>query len=282
MLCLIKKQRKPKMNNELTVVKVLLSNRSNQSDDLLSAATLAKTLKATLEGIFLEEEDLICAAGLCISSDISRWSAKESEISSDSVQRTLRTNAMHQKRQLKRIAEQEKIEFGFDVVRGDRYAWIFEAIKSPKILFVTHQNVSSESFYHLNRSLFNKSVASHTSKDPVKVVFNGSNASIKALKIAIEVALLKHRSLTVLLDADTFDSEIKLREELNSYLSKHLENHKSINVNAERINTQDQAKSLSQEVHMLIYPIDTHANDEYQLLHKLLRNLQSPLILVSE
>ena len=259
------------MNNERTEVRVLLSNRSNQSDDLFSAVSLAKALKATLKGIFLEEEDLICAAELCISSDISRWSAKEKEISSDSVQRTLRTHAMHQKRQIKRMAEQEKIEYGFDVVRGERYAWILEEIKNHKILFVSQQNIPRSKINHLNYSFLNKNTAE---KDPVTIVFTGSDASIKALEVATQIALLKHRPITVLLNADTFENEIILREQLNSYFVKH----KNLTVNAELIKPKDQAKSLTQEFYMLVYPLE---NDDVKLLNQLLHNLQSPLILVS-
>ena len=258
------------MNNELTEVRVLLSNRSNQSDDLLSAATLAKILKATLQGVFLEEEDLICAAELSISSEISRWSAKEKEISSDSIQQTLRTHALHQKRQLKRIAEQEKIEYRFDVVRGERYAWILDEIKNHKVLFVSQQNIPRSKINHLNYSFLRQNTAV---KNPVTIVFTGSDASVKALEIAIQIALLEHRPITILLNADTFENEIILREQLNSYLSKH----KNLKVNAELIKPHDQAKSLTQEFYMLVYPLE---NDDVKLLSQLLHNLQNPLILV--
>jgi len=265
------------MNNRATAVRVLLSNRSNQSDDLLSAAALAKILKISLQGVYLEEEDLICAAKLSISSDISRWSAKEKEISGDSVQQTLRTQANHQKRELKRIAEQEKIDFGFDVVRGERISWIIEDIKRNSLLFVAHQNVNRNSCNNLNYSNLSKCVAI---KYPVKMVFNGSKASIKALKIATKISLLSHRSLTVLLDADTFEAEISLREQLNNHLNKVLAKYKNIKVIAELINTQEQSKSLSQKLYMLVYPVEINDNEELRHLHELLLHLHSPLILV--
>ena len=261
------------MSNQLTEVRMLLSNRINQNDDLLSAVTLAKTLKVSLQGTYLEEEDLMCAAELSISSDISRWSAKEKEISADTVQQAFRSHAKHQKRELKKIAEQEEIEFGFDVVRGERNSWIIEEIKRNNLLFVTHQNVNTNCCNNLNYSFLSENVAC---KDPVKVVFSGSNASKRALDIATKIASLGHRSLTVLLNTDTFENEISLREQLNN----HLDKHKNINVNAELMNTQDQAKSLSQQLYMLVYPVEINAKNDFQQLKKLLQNLYSPLVLV--
>ena len=269
------------MSNQLTEVRMLLSNRINQNDDLLSAVTLAKTLKVSLQGTYLEEEDLMCAAELSISSDISRWSAKEKEISADTVQQAFRSHAKHQKRELKKIAEQEEIEFGFDVVRGERNSWIIEEIKRNSLLFVTHQNVNTNCCNNLNYSFLSENVAS---KDPVKVVFSGSNASKRALDIATKIASLGHRSLTVLLDTDRFVNEISLREQLNNHLykhlDKHLDKHKNINVNAELMNTQDQAKSLSQQLYMLVYPVEINEKNDFQQLKKLLQNLYSPLVLV--
>jgi len=280
MQCLMKNQKKLKMSNQPTVVRILLGNRLNQFDDLSSAARLAKTLKVSLQATYLEEEDLICAAELSISSDISRWSAKEKAISSDSVQQAFHSYAMHQKRDLKRAAEQEKIEFGFDVVRGERDSWIIDEIKRNSLLFVAHQNVNRNICNNFNYSFLNKSVTTFTTKDPVKVIFNGSNASIRALKIAIQVTGLSHRSLTVLLDTDTFENEINLREQLNKNLDKYSDKHKKINVNAELMNTQEQAMCLAKHLYMLVYPVEINEENEIQQLNKLLQNLHSPLILV--
>jgi len=261
------------MSNQLTEVRVLLSNRINQNDDLLSAVTLAKTLKVSLQGTYLEEEDLMRAAELSISSDISRWSAKEKEINTDTVQQAFRSHAKHQKRELKKIAEQEEIEFGFDVVRGERNSWIIDEIKRNSLLFVTNQNVNINICNNLNYSFLSKNVAS---KYPVKVVFSGSITSIRALKIAIQISRLRDRSLTVLLDTDTFENEISLREQLNKYLDKH----KEINVNAELINIQEQTKLLSEQLYMLVYPVEINEKNDFKHLNKLLQSLHSTLILV--
>ncbi len=268
------------MSKQLTEIRILLNNRSNQSDDLFSAASLAKILEVTLKGVYLEEEDLLCAAELTISSDISRWSAQEKAISSYSVQQTLRAHAKHQKRELKRIAEQEKVEYGFDVVRGERNSWIIDEIKRNKLLFVTHQNINRNSCNNHNYSFLNKSVTTFKTKDPVKVIFNGSNASIRALKIAIQITRFSHRSLTVLLDTDTFENEISLREQLNDHLVKHSDKYKDINVNAELINTKKQTASLSERLYMLIYPVEINEKNQFKQLNILLQSLQSPLILV--
>ena len=264
------------MNKHLTEVRILLSNRSNQSVDLFSAASLAKTLEVTLKGVFLEEEDLICAAELTISKDISRWSAKEKEISSNSVQQAFRYQARHQQRELKKIAEQQKIKYGFDVVRGERNSWIIDEIKRNGLLFVSHQNVIRNSCNNLNYSFLNKSVVTLTTKAPVKVVFSGSKASKRALKIAVQIAQLSNRPLTVLLESKTFENELNLRKELNKYLEKQTK----MKVNAEIFDTQNQAKTLSEELFMLIYPVDINDEAEFPRLLKLLHHLNSSLILV--
>lgn len=270
MQCLIRNQIKLKMSNQLTEVRILLSNRSNHSDDLLSAASLAKTLEVRLKGFYLEEEDLIHAAELSISSHISAWSAKEKVITVDSVKKTFRTHANHQKQELKRIAEREEIEFEFDVVRGERNSWIFDDIKKNSLLFVTHQNVNKNCCNNFIYSFLNKNKAI---KDPVKVVFSSSKASMRALNIATKIALHSNKPLTVLMDTDTFEDEIVLREQINN----NLDTHRKINVSAELIKNQNKVKALTKDLYMLVYPLDAN---ETTLLQKLLQGLRRPLILV--
>ena len=211
-----------------------------------------------------------------ISSDISRWSAKEKEISSDSVQQALRNHARHQQRELKKIAEQQKIKYGFDVVRGERNSWIIDEIKRNSLLFVSHQNLISNSCNNLNYSYLNKCVTTLTNITPVKVVFSGNKASKRALKIAVQIAQLSNRSLTVLIESKTFENELNLREQLNKYLEKQTR----MKVNAEIFDTQNQAKTLSEALFMLIYPVDINDEAEFPRLLKLLNHLHSSLILV--
>lgn len=262
------------MSNKLTEVKILLNDRLNQSDDLASAASLAKTLNLKLKGVFIEEENLIHAAELSISSEISRWSAKEKEMNSDSVKQLFRIHANRQQKDFQRIAEQENVEYEFDVVRGERNSWVVDDVKRKTLLFVTRQNVIRNNCNNLAYSFLNKSKATiNAAQYPVKVVFNSSSTSMLALEVAIKIAQDNHRTLTVLIDTDTFEDEFIFREKINSYL----ETQRKIEVCAELINTQNKEKQLTQDLFTLIYPVDS---SKTQFLQKLLQALDRPLVLL--
>jgi len=261
------------MRNEPNEMSVLLGNRMNLSDDLLSVVSLAKRLNVTLKGVFLEDENLLRASDLSISSDISFWSAKEKTIDRDSLQQSLRNHAAYLKQELRKIAKKEDIKFGFDVVRGQQKSWINEEIKINRILFVAHQKRYRNNHYDLNYRYLNRNVLS---KEPIKVVFTDSKASMKALEIAIQIGLESGRSVEVLLDAETFENEFKQRECINVYL----ERYRNSNVNIELTRLKEHENALYQNLYMLVYPIELKTAEGLKQLPTMLKLLNSPLMLV--
>ncbi|KAG1658084.1 Ribonuclease [Nymphon striatum] len=137
-------------------IQVLLENQRNQLELLLTAAALARSSEVKLRGLFIEEENLIRAANLPMSREVSRWSAKERHITGDSVHRILNAHASRQQKELE------------------------------------------------------------------KAIFDGSDASKKALKIAVEIAEKNDKPLRVLLLVDEFTSN-ELEDQLQAQFSYMLE-----------------------------------------------------------
>lgn len=199
-----------KLNKE---VQVLLDGQKNQYALLLSAASLARALNVRLQGFFIEEESLVRAADLSFSREISCWSARERQISGESVHRILRMHARHKKQELERVAHQEKIEYSFEVVHGERVRWIKENISPVKIVFFGGHRLTSEPFrsFRYCREIL----------PPLITVFDGSAASERALQIAVQIADYHKKSLTIILVVNDVAEAQRIEVKINHLLVNH-------------------------------------------------------------
>ncbi|GAA0422843.1 universal stress protein [Cocleimonas flava] len=250
-------------------VKILLENQKNQIESLLSAASLAKNLNVQLQGLLIEEENLIRAADLSLSCEVSLWSAEERHINSESIHRTMRAHARHQKKELEKVAAQKNIEYSFVVIRGEKDNWIKENIRSSDILFIGG--------YQLKETSFEAFKYCTKATPPLIALFNGSVASENALKIALKIAKKDKSSVQILLLADDFSAEEFQRNQLNTLLK----NHADIAVTVESISKQHIASTLRRKpIKMLIAPADFALDQGQEPLVKLLHQLLCPVVLV--
>lgn len=201
------KEKRIKLNKE---VKVLLDGQKNQYELLLSAASLARALNVRLQGFFIEEESLMRAADLSFSREISCWSAKERKISGESVHRILRMHARHKKQELEKVASQERIDYSFEIIHGKRARWIKENISPVKIVFFGGHKLTSEPFRSFR---YGKKVI-----PPLITVFDGSAASERAFKIAVQIADYNKKSLTVILVANDIPETLRMKIKINHLL----------------------------------------------------------------
>ena len=85
---------------------------------LETAVRLAALLGAKLEGVFVEDTNLMRMAGLPFLREVRPWSLGEEKISSRRMQRELRTLARHAERMLEQVAREMSVPWSFQVWRG--------------------------------------------------------------------------------------------------------------------------------------------------------------------
>ena len=258
------------MTNEQTPeIRILLDSKTNQVDFLYSAVSLARQMQVDLQGMFIEEENLLRAADLSISREISLRSAQEREISGEAMQRTLRSYALNKKNELEKIAHKESIECSFQVIRGERMHWILGSNKRTDILFVDAKNDTRKTYQNLQYCRIDVT--------PLKLLYSGSKASQRALTIAFKLALISKKPLLILNIGDAINTESVLSEKIQLLLNSYPD----ITVNVESFNNvQVSALLYKLQAYMLIYPSDIEWLDKGKHLESLLKRAQYPVVLV--
>lgn len=257
------------VNEHPEEVRILLDNQRSQLESLTAAAALARMMNVRLQGLYIEEENLLRAADLNLSREISLWSAQERHMTGESIERMLRANARHKQKELEQVARKEKVEYSFQIIRGGRVRWIQESVNTSGVLFIGGKDMAPRRYQHLKYCSYRK--------DLLQVVFSGSPASERALKTAVQIAELDKRPLLILTTVGESADELILREQINILLEKRLKTTISIETRSK----EDVLSSLrKRQVHMLIIPSDIDwAQDEKQL-EKLLQQVHCPVILV--
>ena len=258
------------LNTRNIAVQILLDNQKNQLESLLSAALLAKKLKAQLQGLFIEEENLLRAADLLLSREISRCSAQERQITGESVHRILRANARHQQKEFERVATEKKIDCSFQVIRGDTANWIKENVNQSEILFIGGYDLKPKPFqsYKYCREV----------TPPLIALFDGSIASERALKIAVQIAKKNNsKSLLILLLVDDSFTKELLKNQLNTIFQKH----SGIAISVEAISKKYLTSRLRrQAINMLISPSGIEWTQDEEYFRKLMQQVHCPMVLV--
>ncbi len=97
------------------------------------AADLAAALRTSLAGLYVEEEDLLHAAGLPFVREVRAGSGRASPFTTDDLQRHWRALASDARNALTRAAQARRIAWSFDVVRGRAAQVMSEAARSARL-----------------------------------------------------------------------------------------------------------------------------------------------------
>ncbi len=256
-------------NSKNIAVQILLDNQKNQLESLLSAALLARKLKAQLQGLFIEDENLLRAADLPLSREVSLCSAQERHITSEGMHRIFRANARHQQKELERIATEKKIDFSFEIIRGDTANWIKENINKSEILFIGGHDVKPKSFRSLK---YCREVT-----PPLIALFDGSIASERALKIAVQIAKKSNKSLLIMLLVDDLLTEEHLNNQINTILQKYFD--MAITVEA-ILKNHVTSRLRRQQINMLISPSVIEWSQDAEYFGKLIKQIHCPMVIV--
>ena len=249
---------------------LLLDNQRFDTDLLKNAAALARLMKASLQGLFIEEENLKRAAEFSFSREISGWSAQEREITGEIIQRTLQSSARQNRRQLEMVARDNNIQCTFQVIQGERLSWIHENAEKPRILFIAGKQIPANCYQHLHYCNF--------SKAPVVLLYNGSAASQAALKITLQIAELSSSTVVILIMADDASEQNALTSQVNAYLSRASDTA----VNIQYVNNQQLVESLHRLKASMLVLADDNKSEAGKIVMESVaqRRFRFPVVLI--
>ena len=200
---------------EFVVRRILVAlDASTQSlAALKTAVMLAAQLGADIEGLFVEDVNLMRVAMLPVARRVLYPSATEEPLDRSRMERELKVLARRAQMSLAAMAERSGVRWTFRVVRGKVTVEILAAASESDLLTVGRSGWSLTRKMHLGSTAQNAAV--HAPKAlllvkrplgldrPVTVLFDGSPLAEQALKAATRFARALQSRLTVFLVTDS-------------------------------------------------------------------------------
>ncbi len=202
---------------------LVAADASPQSQAALAAAVqLAAAVEAEVEGLFVEDEQVLRAAGLPFTAEVRTHSQPPTPLSDRRMERQLRRQAERAEAALQRTAESLDVPHSFQVVTGAVTQELRAAAAEADLLALgkTSTDSSRHRLGSTARALLSECGASvlvlrsaAPLRQPVLTYFDGSAAGDRALALAARLA--RHNDagrLRVLLPARTDDAFARLRD----------------------------------------------------------------------
>lgn len=168
---------------------------------LEQAVLLAKRMGAQLEGIFVEDIDLIQIAELPFLREVRSVSRSEDVISLARMEQELRVLARRAERQLSEQAARHNVVWSFRIWRGSIDNDLLAADIESDVFTLTRLGAALTR----SRALPARSTA-------VSVLFTGTDASARALMIALELTTDPYKELNIVLSAKDITEAARLQE----------------------------------------------------------------------
>jgi nucleotide-binding universal stress UspA family protein len=186
---------------------------------LQAAVRLAAILGAELEGVFVEDINLIRLSGLPFLREVRPCSLAEESISTQRMQRELRTLARHAERMLEQAASEMDISWSFQVWRGHaEAASLVQAFGADIISMGRVSSRVSSSTWATTRSRARRSPATIAS---ISILFSESEQAVRAMTAACSLAKDLGARLTVLLPKNQAADMPGLKEKAQTILDFH-------------------------------------------------------------
>jgi hypothetical protein len=171
---------------------VALDDACSDLETMEVAVHLAADLHAELQGLYIEDIDLLRMAALPFTQEITTTSGMAREIDAQSMERAMHNKAEHARQVLERTAASVQIRWSFAVSRGRR---------TPRALLATSQAdlvlFGSRSHAPLVRPPLG--VRTRSATRPVVVMVDATSASLRVLETAAMVGERQRRGVIVLL-----------------------------------------------------------------------------------
>lgn len=185
---------------------------------LETCVRLAAILGARLEGIFVEDINLIRLSGLSFLREVRPSSLGEESVSAQRMQRELRTLARYAERMLEQAAQEMGVPWSFQVWRGNAGADTLTRTFAADILGLGRTGARSSR--QLRMASATRAYPSRKPPTTISVLFSASNNAQRALATAAHLAPELDASLTVLLQDTSAESFEALKDKARSQLAE--------------------------------------------------------------
>jgi nucleotide-binding universal stress UspA family protein len=219
-----------KYDDELTIRRILVAlDGSHHSLAALKAAVeLASSLEAVLQGLFVEDINLLRVAGLPGALEIRYPFTSTGRLDRTRMERQLRAQAERARRALAAACEREQIQWSFRVARGDVAAEVLEAALEADLLSLGKASrpiIQRERTGSTARAVATQAPRSVLllSRDadirpPVVALYDGSPIAQQALLMAAHLARKQGGYLFILILANTLKAAEQLHTQISDWL----------------------------------------------------------------
>jgi nucleotide-binding universal stress UspA family protein len=222
-----------KANGEVTIRRILVAlDASHHSLAALEAAAeLAASLEAELQGLFVEDVNLLRVAGSPVAREVRYPSATAVRLDPARMERALRAQATQARRAIAVCCRQRRVKWSFRVVRGEVAPEVLAAATGADLLSLGKASrplVGRALRVHLGSTA--QAVATQAPgpvlllqrdvgiRAPVIVAYDGSPTSRQALMIASRLAQKHGGYLSTLILAGTPEDLRRLKDEISGLL----------------------------------------------------------------
>ena len=181
------------------------------------AATLAMHQRAQLSALFVEDINLFHLAGLPFTRQIDRITSSTQPIDELWVTRNLEKQIIQIKHLLANVKMHSSLEVTLKVVRGHYVAEAIAAADKADLLLLNKRG--NRQARTLRKS------PKKTFTPPVWVIFDGSQASERALVIAAEITKGKTTELNIIVKADSKETASALKKRGRQIINGQLRSH---------------------------------------------------------
>ncbi len=193
-----------------------------------AAAELAARAQAELQGIFVEDTDLLRAAESPYGREIAYPYCRPQKLSRSGMERAFRAQAEAARCALADVAERARIPWSFRSVRGDVTRELLAAAEATDLIALGHlgwslrASGSGSTALELIRCARSVLLLSGREAEPplrLAVYFDGSEVSETALQTSAQLALSDSGNLTVLVASSDEKTQAKLASEAEQILT---------------------------------------------------------------
>ncbi|MGD2145993.1 MAG: universal stress protein [Anaerolineae bacterium] len=191
---------------------------------LRAAAVLASSLEAELQALFVEDTNLLRAAGLPMAKELEYPFASHAQMHPKRMERQLRAQASQARRALASICAREHVEWTFQVVRGSVAAKVIEEAAKADLLclgrtsrpLVDRRGLGSTARAAATRAERSVLLISHGApiRPPVVLVYDGSSCAEQALLLASRLTEDLGGLLWILVPAGASKSSDEIQEQI--------------------------------------------------------------------
>ena len=181
-----------------------------------TALALAERNRAELEALFVEDADLFSLARLPFARELDLASGQVRRLDETLITRSLRSHQQRVRGILERAARQHAVAATVRIVRGHYLRTALEAALGTDVLFLSCGGGMRSPY--APRLAGGKPATVTAAPAPVRVLFDGSAAAVRALRLGSELAAADHLPLGAVLLANSSEELESLQKRVHELL----------------------------------------------------------------